>query len=385
SHAGEEPYRLAIALQLATGNFGLLGGSTGSIMHRLPSAQVGTLPDLGRDDSPRVAVNRWPDAILEGQSRGYPSDIAAADVAGANFLNQGADIRKSIRAFEALEFSVCHELFLTPTARYCDLVLPVASSLEKEDIGIPWAGNYLLYKRAAFPTAGKSRSDYDIFRELSERMGFGEAFSEGRNEAAWLERFLDQSEIGDREAFKESGVYFGADQERVGLSDFAADPRAHPLGTPSGKVELRSEALERETGLPALPGWRVSPPDPPFPLSLITPKAARRTHSQGGWEAIESGDGKPFVLLNPEDASARKLAEGGLARVTSRNGSLIIPVSISLDLMQGTVVIHEGSWAELPPTGTYGRGSSNFLTDTIGSPVSLACVMHSVGVAVEKA
>ena len=51
-------------------------------------------------------------------------------------------------ALEKVDFSVTHELFLTPTARYCDVIFPAAAPLEKEDIGIPWLGNYLLYKSA---------------------------------------------------------------------------------------------------------------------------------------------------------------------------------------------------------------------------------------------
>ncbi len=63
---------------------------------------------------------------------------------GANSLKQGSDIRKNIAAFEKVDFAVSHSLFLTPTARYCDVVLPAATTLEKEDVGLPWLGNYLL-------------------------------------------------------------------------------------------------------------------------------------------------------------------------------------------------------------------------------------------------
>ena len=55
-YAGEEPYRLAVALQLATGNFGVLGGSTGSLNKRLPGVRVGSLPAPILPDSPSVPV-----------------------------------------------------------------------------------------------------------------------------------------------------------------------------------------------------------------------------------------------------------------------------------------------------------------------------------------
>ena len=93
----------------------------------------------------RVPVLRWADAVLNPSSYGL-RPIRVLYSAGGNFLNQGANVTKNIRAFESVDFAVCHELFLTPTANYCDVVLPVSDAFEKEDIGIPWAGNYVLYK-----------------------------------------------------------------------------------------------------------------------------------------------------------------------------------------------------------------------------------------------
>jgi len=284
-HAGEDPYRLTIALQLATGNFGRRGGSTGSINSMLPAPKVGRLPMP--PISPPAAVEallpvvRWPDAILQGRSGGYPSDIRAVYNLGSNFLNQGGDIRKNMAAFERLDFAITHEVFLTPTARYCDVVFPTTTAFEKEDIGIPWAGNYLLYKPQIVPPLGQARSDYDILSELADRLGFGPAFSEGRSAAAWIEHFIANSEIPDPLAFRETGIYLAADQERVGLADFAADPAHHPLSTPSGKVEIASERYQRETGFPAIPTWQSPPEDSRYPLRLISPKSPHFTHSQG--------------------------------------------------------------------------------------------------------
>ncbi len=207
---------------------------------------------------------------------------------GFNAVNQCADSIKSVEAMSRLEFSVCHELFMTPTARLCNLVLPVASPLEKEDVGLPWLGNYLLYKRQAVPLRGMARTDFDILSELSERMGFGSIFTGGKSAGEWIASFLDDSEIPDLEVFKSTGIYLAPDQERTGLSDFVSDPRGHPLPTPSGKVELRSVAYARATGRAAVPEWVDIASDPRHPFLLITPKTIHRTHSQNGgaekWE-----------------------------------------------------------------------------------------------------
>jgi len=383
--AGEDPYRLSIALQLATGNFGLLGGSTGSLNNRLPNPRVGCMNNLDRSSNPAVPVLRWPDAILEGRSGGYPSDIRAAYACGSNFLNQGGDVRKSMRALSSLEFSVCHEMFLTPTARHCDVILPAASPLEKEDIGIPWLGNYLLYKPAACAPRGQARTDYDVFSDLAERMGFYEIFTEGRTARQWLDFFLADSEVPDLDAFRETGIYIAPDQERTGLSDFARDPKSHPLRTPSGLVEISSETYERDTGFPRIPVWRPRLSDSRYPLSLITPKSPRRTHSQGGDPATLAGRGGAVLTLHPRDAQARGILPGYLVRARNGFGSIIASAEISESLLSGVVCLEEGIWAEPDSSGEDRAGSANFLTGTEGSAPSTACVMHGISVEVERA
>jgi molybdopterin guanine dinucleotide-containing S/N-oxide reductase-like protein len=394
---GEETFRLSVALQVATGNFGVPGGSTGSLNNRLPTPRLGSLPEptgLSGLPSPTVPVTRWPDAILEGRRGGYPSDIAAVYAAGFNAVNQGADCRKSIRAMEALEFSVCHEMFMTPTARLCDVVLPVASPLEKEDIGIPWLGNYLLYKRAAVRTRGLARSDWDIFGELSERMGFAPVFTGGRTASGWIDAFIADSEIADPGKFKASGVYFGSDRERVSMSDFAADPAACPLPTPSGKVELHSDDYARDTGRSAIPSWSDLPADPRWPFSLITPKTVRRTHSQGGggapWSADKAGPGAGRVdsgelTINPADALSLGLCTGDEAIVGNDRGQLRARVAVSDDIASGVACLHEGAWLDPGTDGIDSAGSANMLTSTAVTGPAMAPVMHGIPVGIAKA
>jgi anaerobic dimethyl sulfoxide reductase subunit A len=381
--AGEENYRLAVALQIATGNFGLLGGSTGSMNNRLPKPRVGTLPVPEGADRLLVPTVRWPDAVLEGKRGGYPSDLRAIYSAGGNLLNQGADVPKNIRAFKAVEFSVCHDLFLTPTARWCDVVLPAAHTLEREDIGVPWDGNFITYKAAAVPPRGGTRTDYEIFSGLADRMGFRAAYTEGRDAAAWIQSFLDESEVTDRAEFMRTGVYFGRDRERTGLADFAADPEGNPLDTPSGKVEIASDLYARETGMPAVPGYLRPPEDPRYPLLLVTPKSPRRTHSQGFGIAEIRRRSSHALEMNPQDATERGIGDGGRVRIWNDRGSSVLPVRLSPNIMPGVVSLPEGAWADLDGRGLDGAGSANMFTSTEGTVPGIAPVMHGIGVEVE--
>jgi anaerobic selenocysteine-containing dehydrogenase len=328
-----------------------------------------------------VPVVRWPDAILEGRTGGYPSDIKAVYNVGGNFLVQGSDVGKNIRAFEALDFAVCHDYVLTPTARYSDVVLPVTTPLEREDIILTSGGNYLLYAQQAVPPQHNARNDYDIFCELAERLGFLEEYSEGRSAEQWLAHFLEDSEIPDVETFKRDGIYVAPDQLRVGLSDFASDPGAHPLATPSGRVEIASGAYAA-TGFPAFPTCRIYPTSEQFPLRLVTPHPRYRIHSQWGNLEVHPGREPHLLRMNTRDAMKRGIGDGDLVLVQSPQGRLSIEATVTGDIMPGVASLCEGVWPRFGTDGIDGAGSANVLTSTEPTLPSNATRTHSVSVEV---
>ena len=125
--AGEDPYRLTVALQIATANFGRRGGSTGAMNNYLPGPRVGTLPvsrHICRAAARRRRSCAGPTWFWKAGRGATRSDIHAVHNVGSNLINQGSDIRKSIAAFEKLDFAVSHEHFMTPTARLLRCHLP---------------------------------------------------------------------------------------------------------------------------------------------------------------------------------------------------------------------------------------------------------------------
>jgi anaerobic dimethyl sulfoxide reductase subunit A len=380
--AGEETYRLTIALQIATGNFGKPGGSTGSMNHLLPSLKVGHLDVPHISDIPEIPVVRWADAALYGRSGGYPIDIHAIYNMGSNLLNQGSDINKSMRALEKLDFIVSHEIFMTPTARWCDVIFPAATSLEKEDIGIPWQGYYLLYKPQVIPPLGEARSDYDALCDLASRLGFGDDFSTNRSSTDWIKHFIADSEILDVEAFRRTGIYYPTDPGRTGLADFAVNPVSYPLRTPSGKVEIASERYERETGFPAIPTWNTPPIDKRYPLKLITPKSPHRTHSQGSNIVEIRQRSKHTLEMHPLDAAERDIAQGDPVYLYNDQGTVRVVVQLTDNLIPGVVSLNEGIWVALDDKGIDQAGSANILTASEGTLPGKACIMHAVSVEV---
>ena len=381
---GEEATRMAIALQITTGNLGILGGSSGSpLWHKLPHPRIGAMGVPPNPVGSSVPVYRWPDAILDGTRGGYPGDIKAIYNVGGNYLMQGSDIHKNIRAFAQVEFAVCHEYTLTPTAQHCDLVLPATTFLERADIIVPDGGNYLLFSNQAVPPLHEAKNDYDIFCELAGRLGFLSEFSENKSAEQWLQSFVADSEVPDYEEFKRTGIYWGADQVRVGLSDFVADPQAHPLNTPSGRVEISSAAYA-ETGFSPIPECRVLKTTAAYPLRLITPHPRFRIHSQYDNIPWFKERETQALWIHPHDAAERGIQNGQPVSVTSPEGRMRIVARVTGDIMPGVVSLIEGAWPSFEPDGTETAGSANVLTSTEPTLPSQGSRTHSVLVQVTR-
>ena len=390
---GEEADRLGGVLQLALGNVGIPGGSAGTGQwNKTPGPRCGSLPvppnPADRPGRPcAVPVYQWPDAVLGGTAAGWPSDIGALYTVGGNYLIQGSDIAKNIRAVQATGFVVTHDYFLTDTARYSDVILPTTTFVEREDI-IFGSTNHLLYNRKAIEPIGEARDDWDIFAALADRLGFGEEFTGGLSTTEWLDRFLDESEIVDVKEFKETGLYAGDDQCRVGLSRFIADPQSFPLQTESGKIEVACPAYERAGGT-RIPTYRDI--SETAALRLVTPHDRMRNNSQ--FDNVEAFAKliDNTVWIHPDDAAIRKIANGDevvLAPAdddirSAGNGSLSTArafARVTTDIMPGVLSWNQGAWLNRAPDGSL--SNPNALTSTEPTMPSLGSRTHSVRVTV---
>ena len=381
---GEEAIRMAVALQTVTGNIGVPGGSSGSnVWGRLPRPRSGNLPVPAAPRPHGIPEYRWPDAVLEGKAGGYPTDIKAIYNVGGNYVIMGSDVHKNIRAFESVEFSVCHEYVLTPTARYCDVVLPVATFLERADIVFPET-NHLFYSHKVIEPVGQARNDYDIFWALADRLGFGDKYSEGKSAEQWIDHFLANSEVSDRDEFVRTGIYVGPEQERCGLSDFVRDPEGCPLDTPSGRIEIASASYAR-LGFSAVPVWRGFQPTSEYPLYLITPHARYRINSQYATDPWFVERERQHLWMNPVDAAARGIEDDQEVEVKSPQGRVRISARVTEDLMPGVVCLLAGMWPRIGADGVDTAGAANILTSTVPTEPSQSSRTHSIAVQVRPA
>jgi anaerobic dimethyl sulfoxide reductase subunit A len=266
---GEQVVRAGCVLAAITGNVGVSGGWAGGLGLQAPDG--GTLwlafPVGENPFSASIPAAAWTEAVVRGTEMGPGDGLVGADglssdiklifaVATNCLVNQHMDVNRSARilADESLvEFLVVQDQFLTPTGRFADLILPACTAFETWGLQDGWkyGDEVLLMPKLVEPLA-ETRSDYGILSGVADRLGIGDEFSRGRDERQWVDAMLDIyrkrrfPEIPDVDEFERSNIGAYAvpvTQPAIALADFREDPIAHPLPTPSGKIEIFSKEL----------------------------------------------------------------------------------------------------------------------------------------------
>jgi biotin/methionine sulfoxide reductase len=404
---GEQPYWMAITLAAMLGQIGLPGGGfgfgygsvngIGNADHEIPWP---SLPQGKNAVDDYIPVARIADMLLHpgqsydfnGERRVYP-DIRLVYWAGGNPFHHHQDLNRLVQAWKRPETIVVHEPWWTATARHADIVLPVTTQLERNDIVCANRDRMLAASHRLAEPAGEARDDFVIFSRLAARLGAGEAFTEGRDEESWLRHLYglarqriaaSDMEIPDFDSFWREGVALLPEPIEVKplLADFRTDPAQFPLATPSGLIELFSEriasfgyadCLGHAAWLPSQE-WLGAPAADRFPLHLISNQPVTKLHSQydHGSHARETKiAGREPIRINPQDAARRGLSDGDIVRVFNDRGACLAGVCISDAVRPGVVQLSTGAWFDPLEPGVPGaldkHGNPNVLTADRGT------------------
>ncbi|EPA2356764.1 molybdopterin-dependent oxidoreductase [Klebsiella pneumoniae] len=403
---GEQAYWATVALTALLGQLGTPGGGLGfgyactNLAGAVRKAFSGPRLPAGENAVDSVIpVARLSDMLLhpgetyefDGQQRRYP-DIRLVYWAGGNAFHH-QDINRLCEAWRRPETVVVHEQYWTAQAKFSDIVLPATTSLEREDIGSGGHDGYMIAMSAQIPPVGEARDDYAIFCDLAGRLGFGEAFSEGRDAGQWLRHLYEESRPRAQEEgialpsfddFWQQGVleYSAPKRPQIFLADFRADPQRYPLSTPSGKIELFSATVAgfgyREC--PGHPWWdeqeaaRQRQEAARWPLHLLSSQPRARLHSQydhGSVSLATKIQGREPLWMHPSDAQARDIREGSVVKVYNDRGAILAGVHLSEQILPGVVQMSTGAWYDpLDPKEERSldkHGNPNVLTEDRGS------------------
>ena len=421
SEHGEQPIWMAMVLAAALGQIGLPGGgyaySLGAIAYygRRGNAVPGPTLSQGRNGvADYIPVARISDMLLnpgktyryDGQTRTY-ADIRLVYWAGGNPFHHHQDINRLRKAFARIDTLVVHDLAWTATARHADIVLPCTMTLEREDIGYSSHDPLMVAMHPVAEPYGLSRDDYAIFADLAARLGVEEAFTEGRTARQWLEHLYEttRSALADQglpapsfdEFWRRGSLTLPQQPDDGGsLRRFRQDPEAHPVPTPTGRIEIYSAKIagHGDADCPGHPTWLATtePPTAAAPLYLVANQPATRLHSQldfGGHSQDAKRRGREVARMNPQDAVPRGIADGDVIRLFNGRGACLAAVKVTDSVAPGVVNLPTGAWYDpVDPTEDMPlcvHGNPNVLTRDIGtSSMAQGCSGQITIVEVEK-
>lgn len=331
----------ANAKRLGADRFKLLGGEGAD----LPAAHIPTL--------------------LRAMREGKPYPVKAFLVFGNNTLTTYANSSQVYDALTKLDFMVCADLFMTPTAELADIVLPAASWPELNQLaGLPTiAANVVLAQQQAV-RIGECKSDEEIFVELARRMK--------------LESCTESVEDVLNSQLAAGGLGIGFDElKEKGFIKVPFKYRKFEdagFRTPTGKIELYSTRFE-QLGYPPLPYYE-EPPESPigtpelaknYPLVLTTgariPFFFNSEHRQ--ISKLRRAHRHPVAEIHPKTAASLGISDGDWMWIETRRGRMRQKAKVTTGIDPRVISAEHGWWFPEEPGPEYGvwKSNVNLLTD----------------------
>ncbi len=417
------------------------GGFSGDLAFSANSANnYQRMPHIVTMSTVRQSIPRmwFPEAIVEGKSFGYITDVTTT---GGQFFPFGypspGHVRVEMlykygsqlfgtmvggnrwaRAYRhpSLKFIVNQSVWWEGETPFCDVILPACTVFEKWDIGEHYncgpgyvhhfytMNNHrvVTLQHKCIEPLGESKSDYEIFSMIAEKLGLGAVYTEGgTSELTWVKRVFDSSDlpkhISWKEFFKKGYFVIPAEKEASraplannwfyeGRKKDTPDPYPLPsdyvgnflegLPTPSGKFEFIATSLKMidDPDRPPLNVYMPTYEDPKrnpelakYPLKLQTGHTRYSYHVMGDnsdssladireHRVFKNGHYYLVARMSYEDAEARGIKDGDLIRLYNQRASVVCAAQVTRRLRPGVVHTYTGS-AQYRPVGEPGKST----------------------------
>lgn len=336
---GGNSIRAIDALMAISGNVGIEGGGV-FYSNRVYPSLLDTDPYKSEEHA--VVGRTFPVAGFVEYIRSMTGEEAEDPVkmiliSKCNPMNQYPNLNESIEAFNKVEFKVCIDMFMTDTAKYCDLIIPCTNTLESEDIIYSSMHSpYLMYNERVIEPEDELMDEYYLFRRLAEKMGMD------------LYPKVDKREYLDRVLESIGSSVMELKKKDVNLSRNYTAWEEMDFPTLTGKIEIFSQSAA-DDGLSPMPEYLPSlKRSEEYPLRLISPHFKNSLFSQHYRE--HEGRSRLYV-------SERNLVgytEGEVVKLSSQYGEIECTLHLDDTLKDGIVYMYAG-W-------NHKHGNPNFLT-----------------------
>ena len=410
---GEMTAMAIMVLPLLVGQVGLPGTNNGV---REGSNGVG-LQGLPAGDNPvttSISVFSMVDAIDHGTEMTEVADGVRGkekldtnikfvwNYAGNCITNQNSDINHVHDVMvddTKCEFVVGIDTVMCDSLKYSDIILPDLFRFEQVSmIGTGGDDGYMIAGQPCTERKFECRTNYEWVAELAEIMGVGEEFSEGKTEEDWIKELYEASreknpDLPTYEDAMAMGVYTVKGNKKIALEAFRADPVANPLKTPSGKIEIYSEALDQyiqthefadddfvaPVPVYATEWYGVETTTDEYPLVCSGFHYRGRLHSSWGFDEQLKAANPQEAWINPVDAEERGIAQGDTIRVKNQFGEIELLAKVTGRTTPGVVCISQGAWHDADMNGDRvdKGGSINTLTTLRPSPLAKGNPQHT--------
>ncbi|GAB6257840.1 molybdopterin oxidoreductase family protein [Peribacillus sp. N1] len=297
-------------------------------------------PDLLQNKATRtINMNQIGQALLEKENPIRSMFVYGSNPAlvapNANKVQEGL-MREDL-------FTVVHDLFLTETAMFADIVLPATSSYETEDFYNSYWHNYVQIQKPVVEKYGESKSNVELFKLLAVGMGFEE------------QAFRDSEEDMIRQAldFPDNPHLEGITYDSLSRNQFLK-AKMRPmfpgkLPTPSGKIELYSERMKRD-GYEPLPTYTPIIKDSDLPFLFIPAPNHNFLNSTFSNNAKHiSMEKEPKLHMNAADAKTMGIAPGDIVKIWNDRGECLLTAAPGENVLPG-VLVSQGLWQNTPET-----------------------------------
>jgi len=305
--------------------------------------------------------------------------------------NDGNNFIRAMRHPD-IEFVMCQHPWIENDALFADLLLPVNTKLEEDDIGSDvFSGQLdLLYPQPrCIESLGESMSDYEVVCKIAERLGLLEEYTGGMTVEEIIKVGYETSgaaHLVSWEDLNEKGYYVippDPDWEKIpaGLIGFYEDPEAHPLSTPTGRLEFYSTGLAKhfpdDPERPPVPHWIAegeshqetigTERSKKYPLLVVSNHPRWGVHSQHDdvtWFReietckIRGADGYQYhpLWMNPADAAARGIEHGDVVSIYNERGVVLAGAYVTERIIAGAVGMDHGAKYDPIVPGEIDRG-----------------------------